>query len=321
LNTLTNILTSALRIALLCGVLFVCLTPKLHAQKRVQLYITPMLGTVYYVGDLKDHALPGIRHMRPFYGADLKLKWKTRFSLGIGWFRGKLVGADQWGIRNNKRDFRFRSKIDDIHLLLRINPKFWKSKVESLAKFNKNFRPYLVFGAAYFHHNPEIFAPGEGWNYASGIGTEGQHLATGDYPEPYKLWTWNVKYGVEFDFPINRTWSWQLYGFYNHTFTDYLDDVSKVYPHIEDLQNSTDGELIAAYAFRYEDGYIPPGGARRGNPLFRDGYVITGVSVSYLFRGQGPVQSHAKRPPRCVDWRKGGKRFALKKVGKKRKSQ
>lgn len=284
-----------------------------QSQKKTQIYVTPMLGAIYYVGDLKDHALPSPRFLRPFYGVDLKFKWKNSFTIGVGWFRGKIVGADQWGLRNPKRDFRFRSNINDFHVLARINPLWWRNKMERLNLVSYRWKPWLIIGGAYFHHNPEIYSSEVGWNYAHPIGTEGQYLGNSRYPRPYKLWTWNIKYGVELEFPINDVWSWQLYSFYNHTFTDYLDDVSKIYPDPQELAEAPNGALIAAYSYQYTDGHLPPAYARRGNPLFRDGYVVTGVSVSYLFRGKPTSRSWTKKPPRCADWRRGRKRFALRK--------
>jgi len=66
-----------------------------------------------------------------------------------------------------------------------------------------------------------------------------------------------------------------LEGGYRLTFTDYLDDVSTVYP---DPASFTD-PIAAALSMRYEDP-VPPG-TQRGDPNQNDGYFLLNIKVEY----------------------------------------
>ncbi len=68
---------------------------------------------------------------------------------------------------------------------------------------------------------------------------------------------------------------------YRFTFTDYLDDVSTVYPGIA----SFDDPLAAAMSdkrFEIEDGFVAQPGAKRGNPDNSDGYFILSIRADYF---------------------------------------
>jgi len=69
-------------------------------------------------------------------------------------------------------------------------------------------------------------------------------------------------------------------GAYRFTFTDYLDDVSTVYPGIGNI----DEPLSAAMSdkrFEY-DGSVAAAGAIRGNPDNKDGYFIISIRADYF---------------------------------------
>ncbi len=68
---------------------------------------------------------------------------------------------------------------------------------------------------------------------------------------------------------------------YRFTFTDYLDDVSTVYPGIDSFEDP----LAAAMSdkrFEIEDGFVAQPGAKRGNPDSKDGYFILGIRADYF---------------------------------------
>ncbi|WP_460910343.1 hypothetical protein [Spirosoma areae] len=69
-----------------------------------------------------------------------------------------------------------------------------------------------------------------------------------------------------------------LEGAYTHVFSDYVDDVSTVYP-----DRGRMNPLAAALSDRRAELGQPlnPAGAKRGNPGWRDGYFV--VSARLLF--------------------------------------
>lgn len=93
-------------------------------------------------------------------------------------------------------------------------------------------------------------------------------------------------------------------GAYRFTLTDYLDDVSTVYPGIAAFG---DDDLAAAMSDkRFElDGVVAEPGHKRGNPDNNDGYFILSIRADYflpptLFRNKrrSPKGSRYKRPKR-----------------------
>ena len=268
-------------------------------SRKPYFYITPQVGTMYYVGDLKDNMLPSPRFMRLFYGGQLRYNHQERFEIQVGFFQGKVAGADQWGRKNPLRDFRFRSRIRDFNLIAKYN--LWRYKPRlTVGPSRGRIIPGILFGIGYFRFDPEVFGSA-GWLNARSLGTEGQNLG-GSYPGPYRPWSINVKYGMEFTYAVTRIWSINVFGYYNNTFTDHLDDVSGNYPDLDDLLAGPDGSLVAEYTYRYTNGRIPPGGSRRGNPTLKDGYMNIGVSIGYRFEKKHKVKPF--HPKKCYDFKK-----------------
>ncbi len=88
---------------------------------------------------------------------------------------------------------------------------------------------------------------------------------------------------------------------YRFSFTDYLDDVSTVYPGIDSFEDP----LAAAMSDkRFElDGAVADPGHKRGNPTNKDGYFVISVRADYFLppnifgaksRGKAPKRSQYK---------------------------
>jgi hypothetical protein len=92
-------------------------------------------------------------------------------------------------------------------------------------------------------------------------------------------------------------------GAYRFAFTDYLDDVSTVYPDVTSFQDP----LAAAMSNkRFElDGVVYDEGSKRGNPDNNDGYFIFSIRADYFLpptlfgtKRRSPKGSRYKRPKR-----------------------
>ena len=87
-------------------------------------------------------------------------------------------------------------------------------------------------------------------------------------------------------------------GAYRFTFTDYLDDVSTVYPGIAAFSDP----LAAAMSDkRFElDGQVAQPGAKRGNPDNKDGYFVLSIRADYFLPpnifGSSNKMGRGKRP-------------------------
>lgn len=115
------------------------------------------------------------------------------------------------------------------------------------------------------------------------LGTEGQTLPGGK-----KYWLMNVSIplGIGYKFSFSDNWVLGAEIGFRKTFTDYLDDVSKTYPDLVELQK-VKGNTAAMLSDR--SGQVEPyelkssTGNLRGNPNLKDWYVIAGITITYRF--------------------------------------
>ncbi len=96
-------------------------------------------------------------------------------------------------------------------------------------------------------------------------------------------------------------------GAYRFTFTDYLDDVSTVYPGL----NAFEDPLAAAMSDkRFElDGAVSKPGGIRGNPDNRDGYFILSIRADYFLPPNiFTAKSRGSKPGKRSKYKNGRKR-------------
>tara|TARA_B100000809_G_scaffold117485_1_gene115807 strand:+ start:2201 stop:3112 length:912 start_codon:yes stop_codon:yes gene_type:complete len=290
--------------------ILLCHISKAQKKNDLGIFIYAGGGIDYYTGDLKDNMLPDPNFICPFWTVGLDFQINNIFNIGFGYLKGDVLGADRLGIKNPKRNFKFKSYIKDYHILAKLNLFNFKGK--------SRFTPGILFGIGLFKFEPQIFANGV-WNDAQTLGTEGQNLG-GNNPTPYSLQSYNSKIGLELTYQINCKWYLDVYAFYNKTYTDYLDDVSGTYPDYNQLIASENGATVANYTYTYYNEYIPTAGTPRGNPTLNDGYVNIGINLNYKLWGkcQGENGISKKRNSSCAAYRQK-KRYNTHKYRKHRK--
>jgi len=167
-------------------------------------------------------------------------------------------------------------------------------------KFNpfdarSSYSPYIFAGFGGFHFNPYTFWQGHKV-FLKGVGTEGQTLPAADrqynYPAPYALNSLQVPVGFGFKSHLSGHFSLVLEYGYRLTFTDYLDDISGLYPVTSKNANLpfSKREFPPAYTPPYYNelsdrssaGYHV--GAQRGDSWRYDKYFYGRVGLIYTFR-------------------------------------
>ena len=97
-----------------------------------------------------------------------------------------------------------------------------------------------------------------------------------------------INYGFGFKFDINYDWSIDIQLGVRNTYTDYLDDVSTVYPDRSDLLRDR-GQLAVDMSDRsidvdgVETSILGQQGQQRGDADERDVYIFAGIGVLYYF--------------------------------------
>jgi hypothetical protein len=260
----------------------------LHGQSLMRGWeVGPWGGVSYYFGDLNTNN----RLDRPNLAGGILARYnfneRLAFSLSGNYGRIEAYDSDSRNPFELNRNLSFQSDIWEATALFEFNflPYFHGSRDEF-------FTPYLFGGLSLFNFNPmaeyDGEAPLDGVNPGElvelrPLGTEGQFKG-----EEYYTTTAAVTYGMGFKFDINYEWSINIHVGARSTYTDYLDDVSGVYPDRTDLVKAR-GDLAEYMSsgkslVNTENGStLGLEGRQRGDSNDRDTYLFAGVGVLYYF--------------------------------------
>ncbi|MCB0549056.1 MAG: outer membrane beta-barrel protein [Phaeodactylibacter sp.] len=246
-----------------------------HAQKGWE--AGGWIGTSYYFGDLNtnyDLSMPGLAG-----GGLVRYNFNNRLCLKLSANYGKIM-ADDANSSNpfeKARNLSFESTLIDGAVQLEFNflPYIHGSKDEF-------FTPYVFAGFNVFHFNPKASYQGEMVELRP-LGTEGQFKG-----EEYYSVSGGLAYGlgIKVDLSYEISLNFELSA--RSLFTDYLDDVSTVYPDKKDLlklrnQTAVDLSDRSIELPGIEDSQIGQKGTQRGNSSNNDSFVMLGVGLVYYF--------------------------------------
>ncbi len=233
-----------------------------------------MGGGSNYHGDLAYNIVPAETKVSggAFFKYNLNEYWSVRPTISYLQF----AGSDANFKENNLRNLSFRNTVYELGGMFEFN--FQPFSIKSI---HKNTTFYAMAGIAAFKHKPEALYKDE-WHDLHAIKTES---------ERYKLIQINVPFGVGVKHSLSKNFVLGLETGWRKTFTDYLDDVSGVYPNLVDLEASH-GALAAELSDRSREVSetrlpLSSPGDMRGDPNLKDWYFQTALSISYRFT---PVQ-------------------------------
>lgn len=234
------------------------------------------LGASHYFGDLNTTT----QFQSPYPAGGIYGRYNfsqhvaVKSSLSMGWlsFKDKLSN----NIFQQKRNLSFSSQVVEFSVQTEFN--FLSLEI---GNEKKRFAPYLFGGMGLFYFNPK--ADGE---RLKPLSTEGQDLQ--EYPDRkrYFLVQPTTLYGMGLKFRFYKSlWSWGVEAGNRHTFTDYLDDVSKTYIDKNALQQER-GAMAAALSDRSGelDEVIGEKDKQRGDSKNKDSYFFIGFNLTYTFR-------------------------------------
>ncbi|HNQ61804.1 MAG TPA: DUF6089 family protein [Bacteroidia bacterium] len=267
-----------LKKVLLFSLLFICLQNIFAQEQRGMIGFGLSGGASNYAGDLDDNfTLP---FTRLGFGAHAIFLFRPRLFLRVALFHGQITASDGHGVNfsgNQYRNLSFYSEINEggIHVMYSL-----QSRKRGFTRRNI-IAPYIFAGIAYFQFNPKRSVNGQVYELQK-VGTEGQYLP-GNYPKPYSLHGFSIPFGLGFSLKLSKNFDFGIESGMRKTYTDYLDDVSTVYP--DKLQmTETSGPIAAYLADPSNDPDKPlgkPAFSKRGNPGNKDWYVYTNVHITY----------------------------------------
>lgn len=163
-------------------------------------------GVSYYFGELNPPATGQFRFVHPAFGMLLRRNYNSRFALKSTLIYGNLSGSDaRAGISTfeKNRNLAFKSML--VELSGHIEFMFYEFKVKDL---NPYYSPYVFAGLSVFYFNPRPKIP----------------------EKPYSPVTPAFPFGAGVKLKFSHRLLMGLEWGFRRTFTDYIDDISTVYP-------------------------------------------------------------------------------------------
>jgi hypothetical protein len=230
------------------------------------------LGVSHYFGDINSNfnlKTPGLSG-----GLNARYNFNNRLCAKLSANYGR-IGADDKESKNSfevNRNLNFQSNIFDGTAQFEFN--FLPYDHGSKTDF---YTPYLFAGFSVFYFSPTTQYNGEKYELRE-YGTEGQFKG-----EEYYSTQGAIAYGAGFKIDLSYEWSINVELSARKLFTDYLDDVSTVYPDLDDL-DALRGPIAVALSDRTLD-ELPDGveGRQRGDSNNNDSFAFFGISLMYYF--------------------------------------
>ena len=243
----------------------------MSSQKGVEL--GGWLGTSFYFGDLNTQlkiTKPGLAGgLLARYNFNHRVSVKTSLNYG-------KVGADDVNSDNNfekNRNLSFSSTIFDLSNVVEFN--FFHFE-HGHSIYNKT--PYIFGGFNVFHFNPTAELNGTKYKLRD-FGTEGQ-----SFDNQYGTINAGLVLGGGFKYDINTNISINIDISARFLFTDYLDDVSTVFPD-KDRLLAERGETAVLLSDRSLADGLGDAGRQRGDTKEKDKYTFVGISIVKYFGG------------------------------------
>jgi hypothetical protein len=228
------------------------------------------LGSSGYMGDISP--------VKPFmftdlsFGGQFKRNFDGYWSAKLGFMQGKVQGNDakSSNLYQRERNLNFYSSISEFSLQVEFN--LFKYLPGELYGFgSRKFSPYLFTGIGYLTFNP----------LTKYNGTEIELITLQTEAVAYKNNAISIPYGAGVKYNIKGNLNLIGEIGYRTAFTDYLDDISGIYPDFTVV--SPKSPISQQLSDRSVLPNIGIPGNQRGDYRPRDTYMFAGLSLTYTF--------------------------------------
>ncbi len=181
------------------------LVPFLFIQAQLNLFVGA--GGSYYLGDLKNTALPGLATTHFSYKLGLGYDWQNRWGVRLQYSDGKISGSDAYATGRGRqlRGISFTSDFKEVSVLA-------KFRLNNVSR-NSNLNFYLLGGVS-------------GYQFAPALDYSNIRLPL--VPEAsFATKQIGIPVGVGVQYWFSKYVGVAAESMYHYTFTDYLDGVSK----------------------------------------------------------------------------------------------
>ncbi len=263
------------RILRLCLLFFIASSQNVNAQYEE---IGIQGGITHYKGELSPHLFkPGQVH--PFFGIFFRHNWNRHWSWKAELNLGKISGSDTKASNGFEQDrnLSFHSPIIEFSPQIEFN--FFSYETGNP---EYPFTPYLFTGISVFRFNPKAEMNNEIYELQP-LGTEGQGS---NGIKKYKRVQLAIPIGGGIKISGGGSVGIGIEVGARRTYTDYLDDVSTVYPDQQALLASNGALAVAfsdrSYSGRDTSSHIPDAYRKqRGDSKDKDWYLFAGVTLYF----------------------------------------
>ncbi len=229
----------------------------------IQREVGVLLGGSYYIGDL--NTFKHFVYTKPAAGVFFRFTTNYRYAFRLGFNYGNIEGYDRKSNNPDQllRNANFKSKLYEFNAVSEFN--FLDYRIGNDKHY---FTMFLFAGISGFKFDPKGDI-GLGWQSLQPLRTEGQkrRYALTQISIPFGI---GIKHNITKNIGIGFEWGPRK------TFTDFLDDVSGLYP--DPIKNPPSGNGLA-YAYR-NNGSFDLVGTMRGNPRTKDWYFFYGLTIN-----------------------------------------
>ena len=238
-----------------------------------------LLGASNYHGDLAHDVVFSETHFSAgvFYRYNFNEFWSYRPTLNYLQISGSDQNFEEYRLRN----LSFNNTIIELANQFEFNYQPFSSKA-----FHKHATFYAFSGLNFFYHNPTTVMQGQEFDLR-----DYQTEPTEEGESRYSLFQLAVPIGVGYKHSFTPNF---LIGFeigWRRLFTDYLDDVSTVYPDLDELRANfgNNAAQLSDRSWEVTDNgsSVANSGEMRGDPNLNDWYMQAGFTISYRFT---PIQ-------------------------------
>jgi hypothetical protein len=239
------------------------------------------IGASGYMGDLNPDKPLHFSGLAA--GVFVKANFDPYWGLGLHFTHGQITENDAKSSNEQfrMRNLNFDTQLDEVAFQLDFNFLDYFS-----GGGRKNFTPYIFTGlggvmfkptATYVRPSPANDGTSRAVTYPT------YQYQTEDQQYRYKTYTLTIPYGAGMRYHLTQNWSLMSELGYRAAFTDYLDDVSGVYPSLAGLKEHTPSPNTS---LNLANGYVVPyqaSGTQRGDFRKRDTYLFLNFGLTYTF--------------------------------------
>lgn len=232
-------------------------------------------GGAGYMGDLNPTQPLKISGLS--FGGFAKINFDPNWALSLNYNFGKIKADDAKSSNESfrARNLSFSNNLHEISLMVDFN--FFDYFAGG--GFSK-FSPYLFTGIGGVIFKPKAVYQGKKYDLASYY-TEG---------EPYPTYALSIPFGLGVKYRIGERWSLMSNIGYRNAYTDYLDDVSKLYPDASKLSSDPTirqmQQILSDRSGEVTGVYTGVPNTQRGDFRKRDTYMFVGIGITYTFVSQ-----------------------------------